>query len=137
MGGSKYVEEAWSLRQIEEPHHNCAQSVFMPFSEKAGVSEETAFRIAQNFGGGMKRGSVCGAVTGGLMAMGLLGIDDVETLAEYHEKIAANHGGMLDCADLLAANEAAGKEKKPHCDAIVCECAALVEELLARKKEKG
>jgi C_GCAxxG_C_C family probable redox protein len=51
---------------------NCAQSVFIPFAVESGISEKEASRIASAFGAGMARmQETCGAVTGGLMAMGL------------------------------------------------------------------
>ena len=51
-------------------------------------------------------------------------------LAEVTSRMRANHGGMIDCADLLRANAEAGREKRPHCDALVYEAVGLVEELL-------
>ena len=131
---SIFHERAVQLRAQLEPHVNCTQSVVVPFAEAAGVAEETAMRFARGFGGGMKRGSVCGAVTGGIMVLGLFGLDDPATLGKYHEMIRQNHEGMLLCMDLLRANAAAGREKKPHCDAMVLECVDLVEKIL---KEKG
>ena len=38
---------------------------------------------------------------------------------------------VLDCAGLLQRAKANGEEKKPHCDRMVYEAAALLEELLA------
>ncbi|MBQ1684385.1 MAG: C_GCAxxG_C_C family protein [Clostridia bacterium] len=129
-----FIKKAEELRATVTPHYNCAQSVVIPFAETAGVPEETARLIAANFGGGMKRASVCGAVTGGLMALGLFGVDDAKTIAEYHRRLKQSHSGFLDCADLLRINAEAGGEKKPHCDAMVYECVSLVETIL---KEKG
>ncbi len=55
-----------------EDHFNCAQSVFAPFAQRYGMDLETALKIATPFGGGMGHASqVCGAVSGGLMAIGL------------------------------------------------------------------
>ena len=129
---SIFYERAKELRAIAVPHYNCAQSVVIPFAEAKGVDTETAYRFAANFGGGMKRGSVCGAITGGLMALGLYGADDPAIVAEYHERIKASHNGMTDCRALLDANAAAGGDKKQHCDAVVLECVGLVEELLKK-----
>lgn len=131
---SDFLEKAKELRNNTEIHYNCAQSAVVPFAEAAGVSEETAMRFAAGFGGGMRRASVCGAVTGGLMALGLFGIDDPATLGQYHRRIKENHEGFLDCADLLRMNAQAGLPRKPHCDGMVYEAVALVEEIL---KEKG
>lgn len=126
---SKYLERSAALRATVTPHYNCAQSVFMPFAPDAGVCEKDARRIAGAFGGGMKRGSVCGAITGGLMALGLFGMDDEATLREYYSCLSRAHSSF-DCAALLAQNEAAGGEKKPFCDGMVFECVRLVERLL-------
>ena len=51
---------------------HCSQSVLAAFSEECGISEEQAFRLGSCFGGGMRRGEVCGACTGALMVLGLL-----------------------------------------------------------------
>ena len=131
---SIFHDKAVACRNSRTKHYNCAQAAVVPFAEAAGIDEETAMRFAAGFGSGMKRASVCGAVTGGLMALGLFGIDDPTTLGEFHRRIKENHEGYLECADLLRINAAAGREKKPHCDAMVYESVALVEEIL---REKG
>ena len=52
---------------------NCSQSVLAAFGKETGVDPDTALRIADGFGGGMGRNqNVCGAVTGGIMVLGLL-----------------------------------------------------------------
>lgn len=130
---SKYLEKAKELRAIVEPHHNCAQSVLMAFSGEIGISDEQAYKVASNFGAGMKCASVCGAITGALMAMGLLGIDNPECVKELFNAIKTNHDNCIDCADLLRINKEKGGDKKAHCDAMVYECVALVEKFLAAK----
>ncbi len=50
---------------------NCAQAVFLSFSEELGLEATSAAKIALSFGGGMGRGETCGALTGALMALGL------------------------------------------------------------------
>jgi len=53
-------------------HYNCAQSTLAPFAKRLGMDLDLAFKIATPFGGGMGHaGQVCGAVSGGLMAIGL------------------------------------------------------------------
>ena len=128
---SKYLDRARELRAAVAPHYNCGQSVLLPFAEAAGLTEAQAMGICANFGGGLKRAAACGAITGGLVALGLFGIDDP---GEYYRALRANHEGLLDCADLLRRNRELGGEKKPHCDALVFECVALVERLL---RERG
>ena len=53
------------------PLWNCAQAVVTAFAKDAGNDEEAAMKAAAYFWGGMQMGSVCGAVTGSLMALGL------------------------------------------------------------------
>ncbi|MDD2550794.1 MAG: C-GCAxxG-C-C family protein, partial [Bacteroidales bacterium] len=51
---------------------NCSQAVLAAFSEECGISRETALKIACPFGGGIGGyGRTCGALTGGLMVIGL------------------------------------------------------------------
>ena len=131
---SKYLERAREIRAIVEPHHNCAQSVLMSFTQSLNLDDETAYKIAVAFGAGMKSGLVCGVITGGLMVLGLFGVDaqeDTQALVKYFQ---SRHSDMLNCADLLKANSAAGGQRKPHCDALVYEMVEYVEKVL---KEKG
>lgn len=50
---------------------NCAQSVFAAFCESLGLERETALKLSCGFGGGMRNGEVCGAVSGAVLAVGL------------------------------------------------------------------
>ena len=52
---------------------NCAQAVLLAFSDLTGLDADFAARLSCSFGGGMGRQrEVCGAVSGMLMAAGLL-----------------------------------------------------------------
>ena len=126
----RHLETAKKLRAITERHYNCAQSVVVPFAQDAGIDEETAYAVAANFGGGMKMGSVCGAITGGLMALGLLGKDDPADANAFCRKIRENHEGCILCRELLKMNAERGGEKKPHCDAMVYEAVKTVDEMV-------
>ena len=124
---SKYLDRAIELRAIAIPHYNCGQSVVVPFAKDAGLTEEQAMGICANFGGGLKRASACGAITGGLVVLGLFGIDNP---AEYYQALRERHEGMLDCVELLRKNKEMGGEKKPHCDGMVYEAVEAVCEIL-------
>ena len=50
---------------------NCSQAVFASFAIEAGLDEELALKIATQFGGGSRKGEMCGAVSGALMVLGL------------------------------------------------------------------
>jgi len=131
----KYLERAKELRNDPAVHYNCAQAVLMAFAPDAGVAEEDARRITANFGSGMKMGAVCGAVTGGLMALGLHGVEDGAAIGGFVRAVQDSHRGCLDCRDLLRMNREAGMPQKPHCDGMVYECTELVEKILAERKD--
>ncbi|MFP4460084.1 MAG: C-GCAxxG-C-C family protein [Candidatus Zixiibacteriota bacterium] len=51
---------------------NCAQSIITALKDKYGLDEEIALRVSAGFGGGFgKKQLACGAMTGGIMALGL------------------------------------------------------------------
>ncbi|MDD2959815.1 MAG: C-GCAxxG-C-C family protein [Lachnospiraceae bacterium] len=131
---SRFYDRAVELRAIETPHYNCAQAVVLPFAKEAGLSEQAAYQVAANFGAGMKRAATCGSIAGGLMVLGLFGVDDPQTIGSYYQSLKKNHENHLDCANLLKISREQGREKKPHCDGMVYECVTLVENIL---KEKG
>ena len=52
--------------------YNCAQAVLFAYAPGLGLDGETSLKLATGFGAGMgRRGEVCGAVTGGILALGL------------------------------------------------------------------
>ncbi|MDR0446634.1 MAG: C-GCAxxG-C-C family protein [Oscillospiraceae bacterium] len=53
-----------------ENSFNCAQAVFAAFAEDYDIDEKTALRVAGGFGGGLRRGEICGAASGGAMVIG-------------------------------------------------------------------
>jgi len=100
-----------------EAGYNCAQSVFLAFSDLTGMDEKAAARLAAPFGGGMGRlREVCGAMTAAFMVAGILyGYDDPaasEEKAALYADIQAMAGqfaeenGSIICRELLG--EAAG-----------------------------
>jgi C_GCAxxG_C_C family probable redox protein len=51
---------------------NCAQAVLVALGKSFGIDRQAAMGLASAFGGGMAcTGQTCGAVTGGLMVIGL------------------------------------------------------------------
>lgn len=52
--------------------YNCAQAVVFTFCDDLGLERDTALKLACGFGAGMARKQeVCGAVTGGIIVIGL------------------------------------------------------------------
>jgi C_GCAxxG_C_C family probable redox protein len=52
--------------------YNCAQSVLYAYGPGLGLDGETSLKMATGLGAGMaRRGEVCGALTGGILVLGL------------------------------------------------------------------
>ena len=72
---SKYQDMAMERRTHFNPDgkpvYNCCQAVVSVFAKDAGFDEAACMKAATYFRGGMQMGSVCGAVTGALLALGL------------------------------------------------------------------
>jgi C_GCAxxG_C_C family probable redox protein len=88
---------------------NCAQSVFAAFASQFGMDEGCMLKMASPFGGGVaRRGHICGAVTGGLLALGLArgaeSPSDKEAAyrlgQEFMHRFESRHGSIL-CRVLL------------------------------------
>jgi len=127
---------------------NCAQAVLGAFVRSSGTAEDTAYRMAAGFGAGTGRtGGVCGAVSGGVMALGLLVDYDprgplgqnalYEVVQTFMKEFARVHGnvscsGLLEC-DIGTAEgftEALGRGLfTSRCPEFVRTAAELVEEL--------
>ena len=135
---SKYIDLAMERRSQfapdGRPAWNCCQAVVSVFAGDAGYDEEACMKAATYFRGGMQMGSVCGVVTGSLMALGLAGVDDAQVANDLIRRVRENHGGLINCRDLLRVNAENGGEKMPHCNAMIRECIGYVEEIL---REKG
>ena len=117
-------ELALSMQNTPGIHYNCAQIVLTAFAEELGLTPEQTCAMASQFGGGMGCGSMCGAVTGALMAMGGMDLPMTarsELFRQFEEK-----NGALHCADLIQAAAQRGEPKKVHCDRVILECVDFV-----------
>ncbi len=90
---------------------NCTQGVFTAYAVEHGIDEKLALKLATNFGGGARKGEMCGAVSGALMVLGLLyghsESEDHETKArsyalseEYRSRFIRENGSVV-CRELL------------------------------------
>ena len=72
------MDHAEEAKRLFLEGYNCAQAVFCAFCDLTGLDVDAAARMASSFGGGMGRlREVCGAVSGALLALGMLrGYDD-------------------------------------------------------------
>ena len=134
---------------------SCSQAVFSAFAEAEGIELETALRIASSFGAGMARmGDTCGAVTGGMMVLGLkfgrTVADDKEAKEKnYHlvHKFVERFSERFEtctCRDLLGfdpgAPEASQRfanepELEKRCSGFVREAAEILEDIIEKENE--
>lgn len=133
--------------------YNCAQAVFLAFSDVTGYDKDAALRISSSFGGGMGRmREVCGAVSGALMVAGVLwgytGLDDQQKRGHYalvqeiarrfkekHATIVCRElltGLSVDNAPTPTVRDAAYYQKRP-CIRFVEDAAEILDEMIARR----
>jgi C_GCAxxG_C_C family probable redox protein len=71
-----------------EQSQNCAQSTFFALSEQFGLGGDDILKALTPLPGVAERGETCGAVTGSLMAMGLVfGRDNLEDWESYRNSL--------------------------------------------------
>lgn len=71
--------------------YNCAQAIFITYSEKVGINEYDAKRITAGFGGGIAMNQkICGALTGAIILFGCKFFNEKDVKAskkDVYEKI--------------------------------------------------
>lgn len=101
---------------------NCSQSVFAALAQDLGLSEKQALKIGGCFGSGMRKGEVCGACTGALMALGLkyghFDVDDLESKQKTNEiteeflDLFKKENGSYMCKELLGCDIATAQGRQ-------------------------
>ena len=64
-------EKEVKAEELFKNKFNCVQAVLGVFCEELGLDCKTALKISTGFGSGCRKGEVCGAVAGAVMAIGL------------------------------------------------------------------
>ena len=136
--------------------YNCAQAVLYAFSDDLNMDKEAALKISCGFGGGMGlKEEVCGAVSGGVMALGLIygrGENQDRSLTqetyrktrEFMDVFAEKHGSFI-CRKLLGdidlrtpEGQKAFKEKDLRntvCKPCVADAVEIVERMIDKKTD--
>lgn len=136
-------------KHLFEQKFHCSQAVLAAFANELGITEEQALKLGACFGSGMRKGEVCGACTGALMALGLKfgqsKIDDLESRWKTNDitseflEMFRNENGSYICKELLGCDLATleGIEyAKSHnlftefCPAMVISAVKITEQLL-------
>ena len=136
--------------------YNCAQSVVLAFAEDTGVAPETMLAMVGGMGGGVggSHEELCGAISGGVMVLGLFApfVDPAKPedrrrlfgyVKEFRKRFAERFGGLTQCGALLRSHVEPSEEltsaavrlgAKKHCDIMVITAVEIVEQML---KEEG
>ncbi len=131
--------------------YNCAQAVFCAFRDLTGMELDAAARLSSSFGGGMGRlREVCGAVSGALLALGMLrGYDDPKNpeakkahyalVQEFARRFKEKNDTII-CRELLenvpVTPGGTPEERTPEfyarrpCLRLVCDAADILDEML-------
>lgn len=118
--------------------YNCAQAVLAACNEYTGLDDSAALAVSAGFGGGVRSGEICGAVSGAVMALGLTFPFNNAEDTDAKNRIAAlakecvaqcmESHGCVRCSDL--------KANGISCSEIIAEMAAIAEDMIIKTKEK-
>lgn len=113
--------------RIHQQGCNCAQSVLSACGKYTGLDQNTAMSIAAGFGGGVRSGEICGAISGAVMAIGLIEQDKrrVAALAKQCVDSFREKFGCVRCMEL--------KQNRVSCDALIEYGAKYIEDLMKQK----
>ena len=141
------VEKA---RALFQEGYNCAQAVFLTYSDMLGMDTALAAQLAASFGGGMGRmREVCGTVSGMAMIAGLMepanDPKDKEAKArnaalvrEFADAFRQKNGSII-CRELLGLDKKEGDAsvapRKRPCVEFVATAARIVGEKLTVSTE--
>lgn len=133
---------------------HCSQAVLASYADRCGLSEEQALKLGACFGGGMRKGEVCGACSGALMVLGSMygqyDISDTESRQEANEvnermmqEFADNCGSYI-CSEILGCDLSTpegvkcAREKnlfRERCPQIVANAMIVLEKII-RERQK-
>jgi C_GCAxxG_C_C family probable redox protein len=129
---------------------NCSQAVLSVYGCQFGLGGETALKLACGFGGGMRMGQVCGAVTGAFMVIGLKygqaeAVDKeskertYRLVKEFGDKFSSRNGSVI-CKELLGCDISTREGMKTarekdlfnsFCPKMVQDAAEILEDMLS------
>lgn len=117
------VEYALNLRAMG---YNCSQAVAYAFKDIVDIDEKTLFKVSEGFGTGMgSLESVCGAISGGTIILGLLNStanlespdSKAKTLALSKELVTKfkEKNGTIICKELKGVQTSRPLRSCPDC----------------------
>lgn len=130
---------------FRDERYSCSEAVFVALAEAMGGSVPVdCVRLATGFRGGMGCGDVCGAVSGGVMALGLAlapptpggpSPELTEAVKRFRERFAQANGA-IDCADLIREYpDKTDPRRRDFCTALVGSAAEAAAWLLENSQQ--
>lgn len=135
--------------------YNCAQAVAVAFQDKTELSTEQIMAVSGGFGGGVggSHAELCGAISGGIIALSLMfpyqdGTSKetkrqlYQLSKEFRARFEATFGRTC-CGELLKAHpgisettkEAARLGLTAHCDIMIVTAVEILEQMLEEQTE--
>ena len=146
------MDHSEEAKRLFREGYNCSQAVFCAFCDETGMDIDQAAMLSSSFGGGIGRlREVCGAVSGALLALGMLiGYSDPnepeEKIRHYRQvqafsRLFSEKNGSIVCRDLLKDIDVApGLVPEPRtpefylkrpCLRLIGDAAAILDEMLS------
>ncbi|NCB74116.1 MAG: C_GCAxxG_C_C family protein [Clostridia bacterium] len=132
------------INKVHELHgqgFNCAQVVAYFCCDISGADRKAALSAMGGFGGGLRCGEVCGAVSGGVYSLGqycpYTDSSDIATKTKIAELTvsftsqARAELGALACRELIPDGD------HSPCEGFMARCIDLVHEIIERDKQNG
>ena len=120
---------------------NCSQCLLAAFADVAGLTLEQAMALGAGMGGGVRCGSICGAVSTPVMLLGTACPDPTDRPAvtavvkEYQQRFL-EHFHRMDCRELLRAQDLEPSELAlelagaDHCGRLIATAAEILTDML-------
>ena len=116
---------------------NCSEHLVAGanYAYKLGLDEK-AIKLAAGFGGGMAIGSICGALTGAIMVLGVLFVkerahesDKIKELTKELFERYTKSMGDIDCLPLKDKY----RTEQIRCRIVILEAARILDDIIARE----
>ena len=113
--------------QLHESGMNCAQSVLIALEDSTGLDSGIAAKVAAGFGGGVRSGEICGAISGGVMAIGMTFKGNPAPVVKAYVDAMREKFGAVRCQDL--------KANRISCAELINAAVVLAEETISSFEE--
>ena len=120
---------------------NCSQCLLAAFRDRAGLTVDQAMALGAGMGGGVRCGSICGAVSAPVMLLGTACPDPtdrpaVTAVVKEYQRRFLEHFHRMDCRELLRAQDLEPSELAlelaggDHCGRLIVTAAELLTDML-------